>query len=52
MGLIPIPLAAAALTLGKFQGGCVPGGFLGRLFTDAWGCKLAWIIAWPGASQH
>ena len=51
MGLIPIPLVGGALSLGEIRGGCVPGGSLGSLFTDGWGCDSTWIIVWPGAFQ-
>ena len=52
VGLIPIPLVGGALSLGEIRGGCVPGGSLGSLFTDGWGCDPTWIIVWPGAFQH
>ena len=51
MGLIPIPLVGGALSLGEIRGGCVPGGSLGSLFTDGWGCDSTWIVVCPGASQ-
>ena len=33
------------------RGSGVPGGFLGSLFTDGWGCDPTWIVVCPGASQ-
>ena len=45
-------LVGGALFLDEIRSGCVPGGSLGSLFTDRWGCDPTWIIAWPGASQH
>ena len=50
--LIPIPLVGGALSLGEIRGGCVPGGSLGSLFTEGWGCDPTWIVVCPGASQH
>ena len=50
--LIPIPVVGGALSLGEIRGGCVPGGSLGSLFSDGWGCDPTWIIIWPGASQR
>ena len=52
MGLIRIPLAGGALSLGEIRGGCVPHGSLGSLFIDGWDCDPTWIIVWPRASQH
>ena len=51
VGLIPIPLVGGALSLGEIRGGCVPGGSLGRLFADGWGCDLIRITIWPGTPQ-
>ena len=34
------------------SGGCVPEGSLGSLFTELWGCDLAWIVVCPGSSQY
>ena len=51
MELISIPLVGGALGLGEIRGGCVPGGSLGSLFTDRWGCDPIRFIVWPGASQ-
>ena len=51
MGLIPIPLVIGTLSLDEIRGGCVPGEFLGSLFTDGRGYDPTWIIVWPGASQ-
>ena len=42
--LIPIPLVGGAFSLGDIRGGCVPGGSLGRFFTDAWVCDPTWIV--------
>ena len=50
--LIPIPLVGGDVSLGEFRSGSVHGGSLDSLFTDGWGCDPAWIIGWPGASQH
>ena len=52
MELILIPLVDGTLSLGEIRGGCVPGGSLGSLFTDKWGCDPTWIVVWAGASQH
>ena len=52
MGLILFPLVGGALSLGELRGSCVPGGPLGSLFIDGWGCDSTWIIVWPGVSQH
>ena len=38
--------------MGEILGSCVPGGTLGSLFADGWGCDPTWIIIWPGASKH
>ena len=48
---IPLPLVHGVLSLGEIRHGCVPGGPLGSLFTDGWGCDPTWIIVWPEASQ-
>ena len=52
MELIPVPLGSRALFLGEIGGSFVPGGSLGSLFTDGWGCDPTWIVVSPGASQH
>ena len=49
VGLIPISLVGGALSLGEIKGSFMPGGSLGSLFTDGWGCDLTWSIVWPGA---
>ena len=47
MELIPIPLVGGALSLNVIRGGCVPGGSLGSLFIDGWGCfHLDCFLAW------
>ena len=51
MELILIPLVGGALSLGVIRGRCVPGGSLGSLFADGWGCVPTWFVVWPGASQ-
>ena len=52
MELIPIPLVGGALSLDEIRGGSVPGGSLGSLFTEGWGCEPTWTVVCPGASQH
>ena len=49
--VIPIPLVGGALSLGETRVDCVPGGSLGSLFTDEWGCDPTWIVVWLGASH-
>ena len=51
VGLIPIPLVGRALSPGEIRGACIPGGSLGSLFIDGWGCDPTQIVVWPGASQ-
>ena len=46
------PCGGWALTLDGIRGGCVPGGSLGSLFTEGWGCDPIWIVVYPGASQQ
>ena len=48
VGLIPISLLGGALFLGEIRGSCVPGGCLGELCTDGWGCDPTWnyCLAW------
>ena len=51
--MILITLLGGALSLGEIRGGCVPGGSLGRMFTDWWGCLWCCLdYCWPGASQR
>ena len=51
MELIPVPLVGGALSLDGIRGGSVPGGSLGSLFADGWGCVPTWFVVWPGVSR-
>jgi len=44
------PSGGWLLSLGMIRGGCVPGGSLGCLLADGWGC-VPTLFVWPGASQ-
>ena len=49
--MIPIPLMGGPLSLDGIIDVCVPGGTLGSLLTDGWGCDPTWFFVCPGASQ-
>ena len=45
------PSGGCGFVFHVIRGSCMPGGSLGSMIANGWGCVPTWFVIWPGVSQ-